>query len=492
MTPRSMVIGRSNDELPTEVVDRMRRAKDFVKVNRGMPVIAPKWLIDQPIWHEPERAARFSSSRAVFYEAPRPGQSQPVRIVVETNNDLKLTKSRFCSGGLLRWKDMDIAVAASCEFTRSGSRFLECNQSDLLAWIGYDESVPHRDICGSLDRLHRTAIALYFEGEECQKSHWFTIFSECSSRNDGRAQGCPTIIRAQLSESWLDAFRGLREWTVFDLACYAHLARANRRLGLARALYLYLASKRHYGDLTFSASAHEVYERFADKSLITRQPLYSNPIDKRSKLFRAMEFLVCEGVVKLKNTDKAVVSGVFVRPDNIMTFDDYSRQLGSRRKRRTTLSFNPGIFLGERKPLAVTSPQKVQHADDSQRKITEQISEKELPLAARALLKMFPSIDRKELQQALDAGWTGSQMGHLLGYTLWREDDLERPVGFLVAALRKGTLDASDRCSRWCESGVSADLNGTTYEEWGKWSKRQMELELGLISDESSPKKESP
>lgn len=488
MNREDMMTHELTVDLESKVAERMQRAKDFVVVHRGSPVITPKWLIDQPIWHEPERAARFSNSRAVYYEAPHPGQPQPVRIVVETNNDLKITGTRFCSGGLLRWKDMDIAVAASREWAKSGTRFLECYQADLLAWIGYDESVPHRDVQGSLDRLRRTGIALYFDGEECRPSDWFTIFSECSSENRGKFQGNPTVIRAQLSRPWLEAFTSLSEWTVFDLECYAHLARANRRLGLARALYLYFASKRNYGDLSFSVHSREVIDRFSDKSLITRRPIFHNPWDERSKLYRAMRFLNVEGVIEWKgDVGEHLVSGVFVRPKSIIALDDYSRGLNPRRRRRPENSIPPDFSLGVKK--LSRGELTVETSTEIRIKSRKPISEAIMSLAARAIPKIFPSINQAEILSAVEAGWTKEQLGHLLGYTLWFEDRLKRPIAFLVAELKKGNRSEEIRLNRWCKSGIQTELREDTYEDWADWSRRQMEQALEMHpKGTSSPK----
>lgn len=401
-------------------------------------------------------------------------------LVIETHNDLPLTpcrSNRYSAGGLLRWRDMDLAIAVSRSWTKRQSPFLECHQRELLAWMGYDLSPPYREIHGSLDRLRRTAIALYVEGTSQEKIPWFTIFKDCSSITTEHQRGSPTVIRTELSSAWLDALNSLHDWTVVDLDCYAHLARKARRLGLARALYLYFAARRSYNDMSFSASVTEVRDAFADRKNLGEGMCFSDPFNPRSRLFQAMKFLQDEGMILWRQSDHAqTVSGVFQRPKKLISLADITKDIRGRNGMQATLPFDPGIFGEVEKQSLPTIPPSL--PDPTPLPQQPALGDIQASLAARSMPHLFPTLPSTEIDAAITAGWTASQLAHLAGYVLWSSQALVRPVGFLISELRKGSASSSHREARWSPAGIDAELQDTTYREWGTWVRRQMENAL--------------
>jgi hypothetical protein len=446
---------------------RVAKAVSWFTSEERVPAIAPRWLLEQPLWHEPERAIKHAHFRRDFVATdPHNGFSR--RMILETNNDIAGQTGRHSPGGLLRWLDMDIAVALSRAWTENRSKNLECFQKDLLTWMGYHSSnrhhSPYREIRGSIDRLRRTAIALYAYGDDRSRVPWFTILSEgnlCQEQLSGRR----VILQAQLSDAWTKVLSSLEDWTIFDIECYAHLARTNLRLGLSRAMYLYFAANRDWKTMQFSVSVTALHEQFGDRSGIDGPLIYRNAFNQKSRLRRAIDHLAGSGVIRFSDvTRNHLLNGEFIRPSSLITFATIEQERAHRIGTQEELPFLTG-------PLLALSAQSV----EAQVAIPKN-PPRTVPKIFHTFTELLPSLRPALLQRACDNGWTQDQLSNFLGYLFWKEANggVHSLIGLAVRLLDEGITDPQHRELRWCWHGISSEIGLSTREEWIAWTRKEV------------------
>jgi hypothetical protein len=134
----------------------------------------------------------------------------------------------------------------SLQWTLTGSRDVEIEQHDLLHRMGYGrlDCAPYDELHASLRRLTNTKVAVFREGTPNHLVEPWQIIDE-SHRTTPSLTGEKSVITARLSRLWEESLAS-PTWQAVDMNNYSHLVGVARRHGLARVLYLYLASCRLY------------------------------------------------------------------------------------------------------------------------------------------------------------------------------------------------------------------------------------------------------
>jgi len=311
--------------LPADTAARMDAIAAQEERMGGVPAILPKVLLQSPIWFEP----RFASARQAFGTEFMPYSDPRETHIASQANILPRGNGRGQSTGLLRWLDLDVVMALSFAWTQTGDRHVEMRQRDILQLMGYEDltQAPYEELRGSIRRLGATQIAIFPKGQPTDEVSWWKILDH-NERVAIHEKGQPLVIRATLSEGWEMALRGIADWQMVDLRCYAHLVRHARRTGLARLLYLFFASWRK-ADRSFEVPLQWVAQRFADRhapaSLDTGfgSFRYRNPLSPQSKLGRALKLLSDSGVLEIYDShgtrESVRLRGSFLQPKGLPT-----------------------------------------------------------------------------------------------------------------------------------------------------------------------------
>ena len=417
-----------------------------------VPTVMPKVLLQSPIWYDP----RFASSRQAFGTEYVP-RSDPREIEISSQaNILPLHPGRGEAGGLLRHLDLDVVMALSFAWTITGDRHVEMRQKDILHLMGYEDltQAPYNELRASIRRLAATKIAIYPKDLPENEIDWWQIL-EHNERFVIREQGQPVAFRATLSEGWEACLRGIADWQVVDLQCYAHLVRHHRRMGLARTLYLYLASWRT-SQRTFELPLRWIEERFADRNSPNDLTSglgsfrFKNPINAQSKLFRAFKALHQTGVIALDEVkgprDSVVMRGQFVKPKDLPALPD----VFAPRPHQTVL-VHTSMWDERVAELAViddhgtnamtTPPPKSPQAAPPPPAIESPIAQ-HLPRLLRLV-----HVSKGTIDEARKAGWDDAAFSRVLFAALWEghHQRIRSPAGWAAKIIRTDQVWTKER-----------------------------------------------
>ena len=136
-------------------------------------------------------------------------------------------------------------MALSLSWTRTQNPAVEVEQRQLFKWMGYDDLTlaPYDELKYSLKRLESTQIAIFQEGSDPRHITPFRLIDSVVVREEPREKGKPMVIHTTLNRVWEQAL-ATSDWQAVDLIGYAKLVREHRMVGLARVIYLFLASWR--------------------------------------------------------------------------------------------------------------------------------------------------------------------------------------------------------------------------------------------------------
>jgi hypothetical protein len=278
------------------------------------PAVQPSRLIQQPIFWNSRKATRYTSATRSYTMRDN---GVEVTYVAETTNAIPLpptgrsgtaresrgTEMRHSPHGLMRFSDLDVLMALSYHFTRYGRSLIEVDTRTVLTWMGYGQfdEAPYRELRASLQRMASTTISVSMKGAK--------IADYCPSRlvalhgTQGIGGALPRgMIRASLSEDWRQSLG--KGFTLVDMHAYAHLCRVDRECGLARVLFLFLASLKDYERGTFNIPLTWIAERWRDTTGENAQPVYADPLDRRGHLYEACRLLHSSGVMSIAETDE--------------------------------------------------------------------------------------------------------------------------------------------------------------------------------------------
>lgn len=331
-----------------EIARRRREGED--------PTIAPKVVLETPMWLDPRVAARRSRLTREFRDL---WHGAPIVNSLDVANPLPAEgQGSRSQHGLLRYLDLDVIMALSKAWVESGAGegAVEVEQIRIFEWMGYQNllTAPYSELRASLQRLKWTSIAVGEAGGRPVPFKLIEGFSE--EKEDGR--GSPKLLKARLDPIWCNALRTVHDWQAVDLQAYAKLAREHRRMGLARVIYLYLVSHRNASD-EFHVPLYSLRDRYAQRRFLPgpekdagqvagRSVLRrSDPMDDEELLKRALKTLHETGVCELAPVSAARLSdaslrGRFVRPREPMVLVTQQRFI------------SPGLWDG--KPRVLGSP----------------------------------------------------------------------------------------------------------------------------------------
>ena len=454
------------NELQTAVVDRMARAQKAVASRGGTPSLAPNWLFEYPIWHSPDRAKRHSQ----FYYERQDRRYDPISgprfIVVETVNPIAkpaIGNRRISSDGLLQWRDFDLVVAISRIWCEQQQTRLQIHMNDLCALMGYDEakSIPYRELFGSVERLRVTQLIIREKGASGRDQRPFSILVESKVERIRNQRGKPQQIMVQPSEYWMSMLTDLRGWTAFDFDCYNHLLRMHIRnggrsayLGMARTIYMWMASHQSVRNGGFRIPVHELVHDFAERERPNGPLLHRNPLGKNTQLGRALELLHQEGMAKWSCTKAGTFEGEIKRPISIESLTAKRHRLhvvGSLDPRLTfDAEINPASISAEATPTHLpllengNPTEKVPGPSSSEQPQPPEIADPES--ATQMLIRCYPTI-AYAVRIAEEAGWERNELLTLLAYALMNTN-VSNPPAFIVSSLKAGSVN-KDLRMRW-------------------------------------------
>ena len=282
------------------------------------PVVTPREVLLAPLFWDARAAARHQTSR-VEYDMWDAGTRS--RYATQTANPIAPNQvgldGRKDPSGLLRFLDLDILMALSYEFTRTGQPRITTSQRLLLHLMGYSniDTAPFREFRASIQRMAATTIVTSDTAAPPDAmSPWRLI---ALNRITAGHQGRLGLLDASLSTEWAAATAQM--WQVLDMRGYVHLCRTARQNGLARVLYLFFGAITDHRTGEFRCPLSWIQQRYADRrGGPGGSYTYTNPLHPHGRLWTALQVLTEQKVLRLHevlgnpNTpDKVLLRGSF-------------------------------------------------------------------------------------------------------------------------------------------------------------------------------------
>ena len=395
-----------------------------------LPVIAPKFILRTPMWVHHRTAAMSGTYTRKWHEVLPQGHS--VTQVVQVINNLPPTTAPSAHG-VLRYLDLDVIMALSLSWTRTQNPAVEIEQRQLFKWMGYHDltKAPYDELKCSLKRLENAQIAVFQEGSNPKSIAPFRLIDSVVVREGPREKGRPIVIHTTLNRVWEQALAN-SDWQAVDLIGYATLVRDHRMLGLARVLYLFLASWRQ-PDGTFEVPIWSIRERFAQQRP-SGMLKYNDPFNPGGMLMRALQALHQSGVVSFRDLDPQSLPAQMVLTGTVNRVrdpDDGHRQ---------QWMISPGMWDGvprlvghgeaEAAPEGAQKPPPPQPAAPDPRQVR---LERDLKALRRRI-----QVSRKTLAKAQgEGGWKDTHLRNLYLMVLWmaQEGKIRDPAAFAASEL---------------------------------------------------------
>lgn len=402
-----------------------------------LPLVAPKVILDTPIWLHPRKAAGLSHYVQRYTNLLG---GTPIPCTVEVANSLPMD-GRASSGGVLRHTDLDVLMALSLAWTNAGcpsgpTATVEVEQRDMLRWLGFDNltKAPYQELRACLERLEFTTVAVWSGSETPPPgTRPFRLLEGQTVREDVHAQGKPKVLNVRLSDVWREALASIHDWQAVDVHAYAHLVRTHRRLGLARVLYLYLMCSREK-DESFSIPYTMIRDRFAQRKS-NGSLVYANPMDERGTLGRALKALHTSGVVQFKEQPNKPLHEL--RLEGV-----FQRQSAPRLEPKQTYFLSPGLW--DDKPRLVDDQQPGAPDVPQQEETPPEAKEDEKEGNYRLLFDWMKARLRAVVQAQLieEARAAGAKWSHLACVLLVADaNGVAKTSGFLATILRNIKAD---------------------------------------------------
>ena len=428
-----------SDETAHDVVEQRSRSGEVV-------VIAPKAVFRTPIWIHPVTASHIGpTSKTTVYAREysdliqgQPGQ----RTRVEVMNPLHPSGRDVSAHGALRYLDLDVLMALGLSWTRNQSPDVEIMQRQVFDWMGYDHLTrePYEELQASLDRMTATTLAIHRPGQSMGEVRPFKVLESASLVEVG-GRGNPKIIHARMSDIWANALRN-GGWQAIDLVPYSRLVREHRRIGLARVLYVYLASWRNES-MRFSVPLWSIRERFA-QARPSGQLKYNNPFDPNCQLVRALTTLHRSGVMRIDGLPGSVSHTQHLSGEFLPVTAPYN---GGRQQ----WVIAPGI-LGNQPRLIDPVVLEIPNGDTgtiSTQEVQPLVKDKKTSLLrddVRRLKRLVP-VARSAMKQAATEGWSDEHLRRLFLIVLWKRhnNEIRDPGAFAASELSNKDASAYER-----------------------------------------------
>ena len=414
-----------------EIINRDAANVVAERVRHGeLPVIAPKFIFRTPMWVHHRTAALCTPRYTRKWNEILP-QGTPVTQVVEVVNNLPPTTLPSAHGAL-RYLDLDVIMALSLSWTRTQSPMVEIEQRQLFKWMGYTDltKAPYDELKCSLKRLENAQIAIYQEGSDPRHISPFRLIDGVSIREESRERGNPLVISTTLNRVW-EAALAASDWQAVDLFGYARLVRDHRMIGLARVIYLYLASWRK-PDGSFEVPMWSIRERFAQV-----RPggtlKYHDPFNPSGMLMKALTVLHRSGVMTLDDVrpkdihTQVLLTGRFIKTEDPdggahqqwfiapgMWEDGHAQYMDGQ-----AVGAAPQPQISASPPEPKVDLREIRRAKDIRR------------------LKRLVPVSRKIWDKAITDGWKDAHLKNLLVVVLWMHGDgrIRDPAAFAASEL---------------------------------------------------------
>jgi hypothetical protein len=412
----------SNVAAANVVAERLRHGE--------LPVIAPKFILRTPMWVHHRTAALTGTYTRKWHEVLPQGHQ--VTQVVQVINNLPSTPSPSAHG-VLRYLDLDVIMALSLSWTRTQNPAVEIEQRQLFKWMGYDDltCAPYDELKCSLKRLENSQIAVFQEGSDPRSITPFRLIDSVVIREGAREKGKPIIIHTTLNRVWEQAL-ATSDWQAIDLIGYAKLVREHRMVGLARVIYLYLASWRQ-PDGSFEVPVWSLRERFAQVRP-NGNLKYNDPFNPTGMLMRALQVLHKSGVVSFRDLDPSDIPSQMVLTGTVNRISD--PESGYRQQWLIT----PGMWDGSPRILEMsgTLEQKGEHVPEVPPEPPKPEPKKDRLAKDLKALKRRIQVSRKILMKAQsEGGWTDKHLRNLFLMVMWmaNEGKIRDPAAFAASEL---------------------------------------------------------
>lgn len=419
------------------------------------PAAQPTKLIQQPIWWNPRKATRYSTASRSYTMRDA---GVDVVYVAETSNAVPNPiggPTRATPHGLLRYSDLDVLIALSYHFTRYGKPLVEVDQRTVLTWMGYQQfdEAPYRELRASLQRIASTTISVSMKGAKIAEYIPSRLVSLHNITEGGGHGGKGTIV-ASLTEEWRQSLG--KGFTLVDMHAYAHLCRVDRECGLARVLYLFLASVKDHQTGEFNLPVSWIAERWRDTTGVDQVPIFADPLDRKGILYEALSLLHASGVMTIgeamvddrgRPTDDRRLCGVFAPSTNIPRIPEESTP-------RQVSLFVPNRLTGAPIPAtAALSPMSSGVSEDEQdgnngMALADVLrSEKALFIdASIAALVQDLGLSQRVIRKAMRTeDWADrAAMARVLLHVSWKyhtQGGIEKPAAYAMKILEKGAAD---------------------------------------------------
>lgn len=425
------------------------------------PVVTPQEVLRAPLFWDARAAARRQTSRVEYDMWTAGGQRS--RYATQTANPIAPNQvgmdGRKDPSGLLRYLDLDILMALSYEYTRTGQPRITTSQRLLLHLMGYSniDTAPFREFRASIQRMAATTIVTSDTAAPPDAmAPWRLI---ALNRITAGQQGRLGLLDASLSSEWAAATA--EAWQVLDMRAYVHLCRTARLNGLARVLYLFLGGITDHRTGEFRCPLSWLQQRYADRrGGPGGNYTYTNPLNPNGRLFAALQVLAEQKVLRLQevlgnpNTpDKVLIRGSFAAASTFPLIPDIEpdrQQVLIAIDKATGEILNPATLEPIRR-LAGKTTEELEEADreSDPDPVEDEAEPEEEPVAepASAATAVLPRlrplirVNRAVETEAMTVGgWSEEEVARLYLVALYRHHlgEVPKPGGWAAQILRTG------------------------------------------------------
>jgi hypothetical protein len=434
------------------------------------PVVTPREVLLAPLFWDARAAARHQTSRV---EYDMWDGEQRARYATQTANPIAPHQEgldgRKDPSGLLRYLDLDILMALSYEFTRTGQPRITTSQRLLLHLMGYSniDTAPFREFRASIQRMAATTIVTSDTAAPADAmAPWRLIaLNRITSGHQGRLG----LLDASLSSEWATATAQM--WQVIDMRGYVHLCRAARQNGLARVLYLFLGAITDHRSGEFRCPLSWIQQRFADRrGGPGGSYTYTNPLHHNGRLWAAFQVLTEQKVLRLhdvlgdpRTPEKVLLRGSFaaastfpripdIEPDRQQVLIAIDKATGEmlnpetlepiRRLEGRTQEELADVAIGSGSPVVASSPKgEPAPAVTEPAGVPQDTASSQRPGEVLHRLRPYLRVNRDVEAGALaTGGWSEAELARLYLVALYRhhQGEVAKPGGWAAQILRSG------------------------------------------------------
>lgn len=343
---------------------------------------------------------------------------------VETTNVLEDRELAGLAYGLLRYLDLDVAMAMSWAFTRTGRRTFEISQADLLRAMGHEslDTVSYAELTASYKRIQNTKIIVAEAGTDIKDAASWQIADHIGTNHE-RRDFAMTTVEVDLNRTWRDAITS-HDWQAVDVDSYVHLARRYRKLGMARVIYLYLASWRNPAG-GFRIPIAPFLERYAQRRTDGSYRYPDHFRNPQSIIYRSLRAVADAGVIEFQNIPEGVpencanLTGVFKscgRPWAGMVVQPLACNL--------PLVSGPSAEVIDGPSDSAKQENMDEHAKLQKESYPDSVRYCDQTMSVLAN-SMNPPLSRRCLVEAKNHGWASMDIWLVLGITLWLKANTE-------------------------------------------------------------------